>query len=117
MTDKEILQKCVQQAKNNGFKLSELWILDNQESWLDFKEKIIFSHEFAKAFWGEELSIVDEVYDAEIVPRNDKSAPYCLNKDYVQSWKLEFPKWKMHLREMVLDKEPLKYLEKFIDNS
>ena len=52
---------------------------------------IIFSHDFAKAFWGEMLinesaNVSDDtIYD-----------------------------WEAHLQQMALEEEPLKYLEKFI---
>ena len=67
--------------------------LENQE--LAFMsvpiETIIFSHEFAKAFWGEQMT-------------NDEM----LINEYNDI------RWKYHLQQMVLEKEPLKYLEKFL---
>lgn len=49
----------------------------------------IFSHEFAKAFWGEEVCEME----CSVV---------------------ETKKWKYHLQQMVLEEKPLKYLEKFL---
>ncbi len=50
--------------------------------------RLIFDHDFAKAFWGEKIA----------------------------AWKaLEAPlSWKWNLQQMVLEPEPLKYLEKFL---
>lgn len=49
-------------------------------------QRIIFSHDFAKAFWGE------------------KTIPYH------NGLKI----WEFNLQQMVLEKEPLKYLERFL---
>jgi hypothetical protein len=58
--------------------------------------EIIFSHDFAKAFWGEE--IVRDTIWFDGVEADDRS----------------MPAWQYHLQEMVLWEEPLKYLEKFL---
>jgi len=121
MTDKEIVIKAIEKAHENGYDWNNegLSIAHRGEKyyihdiWRAF-ETIIYSHDFVKAFWGEELIVVDEHYTAEIVEKDSDFAPNTLNGDYVQSWKLEFPKWKFHLREMILEKEPIKYIEKFL---
>jgi hypothetical protein len=48
---------------------------------------VIFSHSFAKAIWGEE-----KIYDGEFFGKA----------------------WEYHLQQMVLEENPLKYLEKFL---
>ncbi len=74
MNDEKILKKAIENAKNNGFKILNKHLADyNMFS-------IIFSHDFAKAFWGEEGD------------------------------------WKYNLQQMVIRKEPIKYLEKFLTN-
>lgn len=106
MTDKEILQKVIEKAEKNGYArpiyfysdecatIEDDGTIDNGE-WYENHitysiQQIIFSHDFAKAFWGEELIWItpDEEYTDEA--------------------------WKVHLQQMVLEKEPLKYLEQFI---
>lgn len=57
----------------------------------------IFSHDFAKAFWGEKTK-TDRIYDCDYEIVDDRS----------------LPAWQYHLQQMVLEKEPLKYLEKFL---
>ena len=62
---------------------------------------IIFSHSFAKAFFGTE--------EIEVTIRSQ------LRKDldeFTPSMKMH--KWQYHLQKMVLELEPLKYLEKFL---
>ena len=59
---------------------------------------IIFSHDFAKTFWGE--------------CKNPDGGPLCIthNQDI-----RDCITWEDHLQKMVLEKEPLKYLEKFLN--
>ncbi len=64
----------------------------------------IFSHQFAKAFWGEEF-----INDNNIC--KDESQDPILNDAYINS---NMKIWQYHLQQMVLEPEPLKYLEKFL---
>ena len=52
---------------------------------------IIFTHDFAKAFWGESYYITSDEFED--------------NKGIA---------WQYHLQQMVIAEEPLKYLEKFL---
>ncbi len=85
MTEKnkeDILKKAIEKAVKNGYKCE-----DNIDSKRHMKSlsmfwngyRIIFSHDFAKAFW-----------------------------------KGVYPRWQYHLQMMVLEKDPIKYLEKFV---
>ena len=60
-------------------------------------EEIIFSHSFAKAFWGEEKTGVGFTTKGGYTTPNE--------------WQL---KWQFHLQAMVLKEEPIKYLEQFL---
>ena len=133
MTDKEILQKVLDKAIKNGYKPHWIYspsytyqilsvagdtvfykIVESDDVFQDSIRGFVLSHDFAKAFWGDKLLIVDEHYKSERVEKNDTQAPYSLYPDYIQSWKLKFPEWKFYLREMSLKEEPLKYLEEFL---
>ena len=91
MKNKQILQKATDRAFENGWgepykmdwgseEAKNLWL----ESILEHYYEVIFSHDFAKAFWGEELN--------GWPPMN----------------------WESHLQQMVLEEEPLKYIERFL---
>jgi len=104
MTDKEILKKAVEKAENNGYQLSQyiksLFIKHDIPSIqyftdVDLHFLIIFSHEFAKAFWGEKLLV-------HVILKGGGMIPKILS-------------WEYHLQQIVLKEEPLKYLEKFLD--
>jgi len=128
MDSLEILKTSIKKAKENGF-TSKLWEEISSFQWIDKDEKIhntcsihngvvwndapcdeqnleisirdiIFSHEFAKAFWGEELvcPYCYKRYCCEIC---------CTDECYISNYQY-------HLQQMVLETEPLKYLEKFL---
>ena len=120
MTNEQILKKAIEKAVENGFKFH-----GNNKSWsvsggglVDSKSltieliaysgetkltaypdwvRTIFSHEFAKAFWGEE-----EMHgEAEC---------------YYGCCMMCMDAYLYHLSKMVLEEEPLLYIEKFLDN-
>lgn len=97
MLNKEILQKAVAKARKNGFNfcptvLEKTLINATYDEAIfynnNYNNDIIFSHEFAKAFWGEEIMVT--------------SIGNLLA-------------WKFHLQQMVLKEAPLKYIEKFLE--
>ena len=94
MTNKEILEKVIYKAEGNGCTRCLSSFLDyHDEDDITIYNKhyqIIFSHDFAKAFFGE------KGYGVSSTDGNH------LNN------------WQYHLREMVLEEKPLKYLEKFL---
>jgi len=82
MSNEEILKKAIVKAIKNGYDKSLLpWCQECGEDWI----RMIFSHDFAKAFWGVEVT-------------------------GTRGWRA----WAYHLREMVIEEEPIKYLEKFL---
>ena len=103
MTDKEILRKAVIKAQQKDYRLPSAGIAWDLMEGSDLKidptiiSYIIFSHDFAKAIWGEKA-------------KQEQIMRYCdmiINDENII-------RWKYYLKKMVLEKEPLKYLEKFI---
>lgn len=102
MKENEILEKAVAKAVKNGYQVHKYIIKQYEErGWTDqmkiFKYEIIFSHEFAKSFWGE--SKCDCMETPHGILHKDK----CKEVD-----------WQQHLQQMVLKKNYLLYLEKFL---
>lgn len=98
MTNQETLKKAIEKAIKGGYKIewdgnNEVWYdSDKHTPWESYSVyDIIFSHSFAKAFWGEEKRLTDKI------------------ADLYEYW------WQFHLQQMVLEEQPLKYLEKFIE--
>ena len=93
MTNEQILKKAIEKA--NVEEWNEFLRTEGIEYTIRFVNEIIFSHDFAKAFWGKErinengIKVSDEFKDLLFA-------------------------WQYRLQQMVLEKEPLKYLEKFL---
>lgn len=107
MNNIKILKKAVIKAVENGWEEGKEIMLDNMElcsgyyANYDVYSSFIFSHSFAKAFWGE--TICNKFPD--IICNYDHSL-------FVEMTKA--PIYKYHLQQMVIEEEPLKYLERFI---
>ncbi len=145
MTSKEILIKAIKKAEHNKFSLKDNIngisetltesIMDVEK--LDFVEafclymnedkyiQLIFSHDFAKAFWGKGYAVCNickGIYDEKALKKFDKLNDQvgCMYKRK-NNYHLLNPKgmkynrdWTYHLQQMVISKQPLKYLEKFL---
>ena len=104
MTNKEIFFKVYSKAEKNFYEYKTSSILPSFLSDEDLYNsvengtyfRVIFSHEFAKAFWGERV-------ESELISVPGISK---LIRGHIS--------WQLHLSKMVLEKEPLKYLEKFL---
>ena len=111
MTEQQILQKSIENAVKNGWDELELWSktftvsVDDTSSnrkrvWIEYEEgdgegmmlfDIIFSHQFAKAFYG------------------TKKIGY----DFVNHREIQM--WHSKLQEQVLSNNPIRYLEPFLE--
>ena len=137
MKDKEVLQKAIKIAtrKNGTFQYISVFnekietsIGDSQMpivcfNFPEFKksiecsyEKLIFSHDFAKAFWGEEKHLENQF---DII---DNCACGELTYHYYQTYEDGMVRncteycWQYHLQQMVLEQNPIDYLRKFIES-
>jgi len=120
MTNKETILAIVQKAVNGGWKAPEIeearsgndeqaissvvFALANPKhrdlivgQFLHNPHVIIYAHDFAKAFWGEE--------QATIVWYNG-TKPFSFEEDGRT--------WQIHLMKMVLEENPIPYLAKFL---
>ena len=101
MTQEEKLKKIIKRAIKRGYDFSytmnvfekeeNLWeIVYGKWRWMD---SIIFSHSFAKAYFGEGLEY--EVYHGVV---------------------LELPAWKYQLKKLVIADDRIEYLYKFVED-
>ncbi len=110
MKDKEVLQKAIEIATENNARWGALFLttkfkeknpgmkLNKEIQWM---KSFIFSHDFAKAFWGEKNS-------GEVNLKRLGVGEY-LTESILD--------WKYHLQQMVLEENPIDYLRKFVDNT
>jgi hypothetical protein len=121
MTDKDIFIKVIKQAQNKGYTRN---IPESSSFFFDFEDyigykdayfSIIFSHDFAKAFFGDCTQWM-RIVDGEPIDTISKQEKEEYEDDYMQKYTTfkEIDGWKHHLQQMVLEKEPLKYLEQFL---
>lgn len=114
MTNEQILKKAIEKAVKGGYK----WIDVDENNSEDYILSIFggtreyFSHDFAKAFWCSEKLCIKHSPHMKITKgyTGQEWCSLCDNKDFIICWQ-------HHLQQLVLEKEPLKYLEKFLDNT
>ena len=120
MTRGDILTKAVAIAKRNGFGISdefftdtpvEVWLQENQ----DFYYSLIFCHDFAICFFGENLIVIDEYSDnTEDIDLVDLESP--IGFLVANRKNVKILAWQYHLAQMVLNPDPLSYLKKFVQD-
>ena len=127
MTNEEIIKKAIEKVIKNGFEekyIGNLRIVNDYGYKLELMElaqygggydpidydettiyQLIYNKDFAKAFWGEEehtfISIANFKDESNIIlDFHGAIIPNC--------------KWQFHLQQMVLSKDPIKYLEDYV---
>ena len=110
MTEAEVLRKAIEKAMANGYATALVWDEETgtlcEPGGLPGKyqpvcaNSVIFDHEFAKAFWGEEgIHVCGE-------PPHEGEQRHKYHCAYVA--------WAWHLQQMVLEENPVKYLERYL---
>ncbi len=131
MTDPEILKKAIEKAEVNGFAGGDVHMDKDEEGVIEhcietgLYASIIFSHDFAKAFWGE--LILCKTCRTEIHSPVSGSNEYIGDCDHfkienrgsngdgsIRGWGNLIIEWEYYLQQMVLEEEPLKYLRKYL---
>ena len=109
MTNEEILKKALLKAYpdkkfKNQKSLEQIYRLG-----LLIRDRgfaIIFYHPFAKAFWKSNLMYCCPKHSNYLSDRQQRCG--LCGSDFILTWQ-------HHLQQMVLEEEPLKYLEKFLE--
>ena len=102
MKDEEIIKKAIEKAVVNGWSHTSGNPRNPVDLYVDSRNtyyRHIFSHSFAKAFWGEELGCqwCGEPDCSHLEPNREQE------------------RWQLELQQMVLEEQPLKYIEKYVD--
>ncbi len=123
---KEILQKVIEKATKNKFipnyyGIETKWFTRGKKKEFkgfeiidfDLALPIIFTHEFAKAFWKGRVSFcpVCEVEIKEALQKCGCDDEH--NRDILADWDA----WRYHLEGLVLSKNRIKYLKQFLKKS
>lgn len=120
MTREDILTKAVAIAKRNGFGISddfftevptENWLQENQDLYFS----IIFCHDFAISFFGEDDVTIDgfedDTEEADLQDYENPVAFLMINRRNIR-----MPIWQYHLIQMTLSTDPLLYIQKFLED-
>jgi hypothetical protein len=126
MTRAELLRALVRQAKANGFEFRKWYATRLALSWNGFEAAIqqlashrqyyalLFSHEFAKAFWreGSKITFVVPVNSFTRVQKNGNILRV-ERKGHIRRTVLPGA-WRFHLKAMAIAEDPLRYIRKFL---
>ncbi len=122
MTNEQILKKAIEKAEKNGFSYSN-WAEDLRHVHFEHIDRfvglvntkvyhtLIFSHPFARAFWGEkdywnETKCTCGGADFHLVSHD---------AHYINCAKSKAERgYKFHIQQMVVEEDRLKYIEKFL---
>lgn len=127
MTRLELLKIVIGRARANGFELRRWYITRLALSWTGTADAIVmleqhrnyyallFSHEFAMAFWKSGAEITFQV-PAQTFPRRtpDGTIQMVKRKSFIRR-SARKDAWRYHLREMALAEEPLRYIRRYLN--
>jgi hypothetical protein len=126
MTRKELLHLLVLQARANGFELRKWYQSKIEREWTDSKAAmatlasgnryyaLLFSHEFAQAFWRQGTQMQFVVPTQHFTRLNARGQVVTVTRKAYTRRTLKPDAWKYHLREMAACEEPLRYIRRFL---
>lgn len=126
MTRKDLLHLLVMQARANGFVLRKWYQSKIDRHWTSQQAAIaalatgqryyalLFSHEFAQAFWKQGAQIQFVVPTQQFLRLNAKGQRVVVTRKAYTRRTLKANAWKYHLREMAVSDEPLRYIRRFL---
>jgi hypothetical protein len=107
MTKEETLRKAIEKAEANGWTNQFVRPVEGNESWYlmdDSYFTVIFSRDFAQAFWPGKIEVVGDW--------KEKGDTRILDS-FVSLASLD--EWEYRLQQMVLEEDPIIYLKQFLD--
>jgi hypothetical protein len=126
MTRQEVIRHIVLQARSNGFDFRSWYRAYTALEWLGFDEAVdhlcqgrncyalLFSHEFAQAFWKAGLQMSFMVPAVSYPQRRKDGQIVTVHRRAFARRMLKADSWLYHLREMVEAPHPLKYIRRFV---
>ena len=126
MTKKDILRLLVMRAHANGFELRRWYKSKVEHQWPGLEEALqklasghcyyvlLFSHEFARAFWKQGTQIQFVVPTQHFTRLNAKGERVTVTRKAYTRRTLKPNAWKYHLREMAASPEALHYIRRFL---
>jgi hypothetical protein len=127
MTRHELLKIVIGRARTNGFELRRWYTTRLALPWTSADDAIatleeqrryyalLFSHDFAQAFWKSGADITFQV-PAQTFQRRmpDGTIQTVARKPFIRR-SARKDAWRYHLREMALAEEPLRYIRRYLN--
>lgn len=126
MTRKDLIRLLVLQARANGFEFRKWHQAKIGEPWTSAEAAIetlasgnryyslLFSHEFARAFWKPGRQIQFVVPSTEFKALNRRGEAITVVRKAYTRRTLRGNAWDYHIREMAATEEPLHYIRRFL---
>ncbi|MBV8631818.1 MAG: hypothetical protein JOZ83_12890 [Silvibacterium sp.] len=126
MTKKEILRLLVMRSHANGFDLRKWYRSKIDSEWPGLEPALqalasghryyalLFSHEFARAFWKQGTQIQFVVPTQHFTRLNAKGQRVTITRKAYTRRTLKPNAWKYHLREMAASPEAMHYIRRFL---
>jgi hypothetical protein len=126
MTKQDILQILVHQARANGFQFRKWFQSRIGTPWTNFDDAIkllaegrryyalIYSHDFVRCFWKQGAQMNFIVPSATYTRRDKNGRIVTISRKAFTRRTVKADVWKYHLREMVVQDEPLRYIRRFL---
>jgi hypothetical protein len=127
MTRLELLTIVIGQARANGFEFRRWYTTRLVLPWTSADEAIstleqhrqyyalLFSHEFAIAFWKPGAEITFQVPPRTFARRMPDGSVQMVNRKPFIRRSARKDAWRYHLREMSLAEEPLRYIRRYLN--
>ena len=126
MTKKDLLHLLVMRARANGFELRKWYKSKIDDEWPGADAALqslahghryyalLFSHEFARAFWKQGTQMQFVVPTQHFTRLNAKGQRVTVTRKAYTRRTLKPNAWKYHLREMAASQEALHYIRRFL---
>jgi len=126
MTRTETLLILISQAHTNGFEFRRWYQANIHPEWPGAEEAValltaegryfalIFSHDFARAFWKKGAQMNFVVPSATYSRMNGKGEVVTINRKPFTRRTIKADVWKYHLRQMAISEDPMRYLKRFL---
>jgi hypothetical protein len=126
MTRKETLLMLLNQAYANGFEFRRWFTANSSIEWPGAEEAVsllttdgrfyalVFSHDFARAFWKKGAQMNFIVPAATYSRMNGKGEVVTINRKPFTRRTIKADVWKYHLRQMAMSEDPIRYLKRFL---
>lgn len=126
MTRLELLKIVIGRARSNGFEFRRWYVARLGVPWISAEAAIsllesqrryyalLFSHDFAEAFWKPGSEITFEVPGGSFQRRSANGEIITVQRKSFTRRSARKDAWRFHLREMALAEEPLRYIRKYL---